>query len=141
MPSPRAYASRWASPISRIAPPARSSSEAASDKPGLLASMALREAPSASAEAPVCSAMNRHSANRSTETPSASACAATSASPLATPTNAADASAKARRRAEPNAAAFSKEDLSEIPSTSNPSLVSICSPATAITHVPFLSPP
>lgn len=59
MPSPRAYASRWASPISRIAPPARSSSEAASDKPGLLASMALREAPSASDEAPVCSAMNR----------------------------------------------------------------------------------
>ena len=116
MPSPRAYASRWASPISRIAP-------------------------SASDEAPVCSAMNRHSANRSTETPSASACAATSASPLATPTSAADASAKARRRAEPNAAAFSKEDLSEIPSTSNPSLVSICSPATAITHVPFLSPP
>ena len=31
--------------------------------------------------------------------------------------------------------------VSEIPSTSNPSLVSICSPATAITHVPFLSPP
>lgn len=61
--------------------------------------------------------------------------------PLGDPTSAADASAKARRRAEPNAATFSKEDLSEISSTSNPSLVSICSPATAITHVPFLSPP
>ena len=141
MPSSSAYASRPASPMSRIAPPARSSSEAASARPGLLASMALREASSASAEAPVCSAMNFHSANVSTETPSASARAAASASPAAIFVSPANAASAASRRTEANAATCAIEDFSEIPPVSNPSAPSARSPVTAITHVPLLSPP
>ncbi|MFQ9867092.1 MAG: hypothetical protein ACLRWP_08895 [Bilophila wadsworthia] len=56
--------------------------------------MALREASSASAEAPVCSAMNRHSANRSTGNAERVRLRGDLGLPLATPTSAADASAK-----------------------------------------------
>ena len=140
MPSPRAYA--LALGIAHLHRPARAPvPRPRRTETRIAGEHGLEEALSASGEAPVCSAMNRHSANRSTETPQRVRLRGDLGLPLGDPDERGGRVGKGPPESGAERRGLLKEDLSEIPSTSNPSLVSICSPATAITHVPFLSPP